>query len=268
MRGNGNYQKTLEDLRKKLQTLYEEVARELKILREEYRACPKGDVYIRKRNGHEYFHERLRDEERPISRNKERVFKLIRKRVIENEIRCREIFCHHMDKAMTCIDKDLEKESRRKYSLTLKRIYSSEKPPATALDKAAEEWRSGNYVTNPRKPELKKYSAAGGIMVRSKSEKIIADRLWAHGVKFRYEAQFLIEGREFYPDFTIRLKDGKLIIWEHFGLLDNNEYADNASRKLDLFRRAGYKQHTNLICTDEDDIKSLEKIDDIILRWL
>ena len=88
------------------------------------------------------------------------------------------------------------------------------------LDRAAAEWRNANYATNPYKPENRIYMTNCGIMVRSKSEKIIADRLWELRVNFRYEAQMFVDDRILYQDFTLRTKEVQREIrqWLVFGL--------------------------------------------------
>lgn len=34
--------------------------------------------------------------------------------------------------------------------------------------------------------------------------------------------------------------DGRILIWEHFGLMDKEEYFISACRKLEQYRKAGY----------------------------
>lgn len=261
------FQQTGKELMKQLQGFNGRVEAELKTLRDEYRMCPRGELYIRKKRGREYFYEKCREGERSVSGNREKVSKLVRKRVLEHEIRCREIVAENLEMAIRSIRISMVREERTNHALTMKRIYSSGKVSMPDLDRAAAEWRNENYAVNPYKPENRIYMTNCGTMVRSKSEKIIADKLWERQVNFRYEAQILIDGRVFYPDFTIRVKSGETVIWEHFGLMDDAEYRQDSLTKLEMYRKAGFKQHTNLICTDEDDIMSLECIDNIIKRY-
>ena len=56
----------------------------------------------------------------------------------------------------------------------------------------------------------------------------------------------------FYPDFTImHPKTGKLLYWEHFGLMDAPEYRDKAFRKLRIYADHGILPGINLITTYE-----------------
>ena len=87
-------------------------------------------------------------------------------------------------------------------------------------------------------------------------------------IPYRYEAELFINGNRYYPDFMILLPDGSILIWEHFGMMDDIDYASRAWRKIENYRRAGYVQHTNLICTYESDIENGKVIDEIIRRFI
>ena len=140
--------------------------------------------------------------------------------MLEHEICCREIVVNSLEIAVKNIRSALEREKRKNHTLTLKRIYSSGNVPMPDLDRAAAEWRNANYAANPYKPENRIYMTNCGIMVRSKSEKIIADRLWELRVNFRYEAQMFVDDRILYQDFTLRTKEVQREIrqWLVFGL--------------------------------------------------
>ncbi len=216
------FQQTGKEMMEQLQGISSRVTVELKTLRDEYRTCPRGDLYIRKKRGREYFYEKCRDGERSINGNREKVAKLVKKRVLEHEICCREIVVNSLEIAVKNIRSTLEREERKNHTLTLKRIYSSGNVPMPDLDRAAAEWRNANYATNPYKPENRIYMTNCGIMVRSKSEKSIADRLWELRVNFRYEAQMFVDDRILYQDFTLRTKEVQREIrqWLVFGLPD------------------------------------------------
>lgn len=86
------------------------------------------------------------------------------------------------------------------------------------------------------------YYTVKGERVRSKSEKIIADELYRHGVPYKYEFPIKLQGRnkmiEVYPDFTVlNRKTGKKWIFEHFGMMDNSSYYESAMQKLDTYER-------------------------------
>lgn len=84
-----------------------------------------------------------------------------------------------------------------------------------------------------------------GDLVRSKSEVIIADKLFARGVEYTYEKPLqLPKGRVRYPDFTITdHARGATFFWEHLGMLDNPGYMERWQRKLNEYLEAGIKPH-------------------------
>lgn len=56
----------------------------------------------------------------------------------------------------------------------------------------------------------------------------------------------------FYPDFTIRHpQTGKIIYWEHFGMMDNPSYCTKTFNKLNAYASQGIIPTINLITTYE-----------------
>jgi len=100
------------------------------------------------------------------------------------------------------------------------------------------------------------YVTDTGISVRSKSERMIADALNQSKIPYCYEAMLVFDGKIKYPDFVLfRPSDGELLIWEHFGRMDDYEYRQNAIDKLFIYNQNGYYPFDNLICTYEQDMK-------------
>lgn len=61
------FQQTGKELMEQLQGFNGRVEAELKTLRGEYRMCPRGELYIRKKRGREYFYEKCREGERSVA---------------------------------------------------------------------------------------------------------------------------------------------------------------------------------------------------------
>ena len=102
-----------------------------------------------------------------------------------------------------------------------------------------------------------------GLMVRSKSEAMIAELLHSRGVKFCYEEplQLVDEyGRAVvrYPDFTVRSDDGSAVYWEHLGLLMDEGYREAAWRKLELYYCNGIFPGSNLVITCDSGTGALD----------
>ncbi len=106
-----------------------------------------------------------------------------------------------------------------------------------------------------------------GELVRSKSEKIIADKLYMMDIPYLYERPLTLqEGERVYPDFTVlNRKTRKEYYWEHFGMMDKQEYCENAIKKISKYQKAKIYLGTGLIATFETytqfiNMKELEGI--------
>jgi hypothetical protein len=72
-----------------------------------------------------------------------------------------------------------------------------------------------------------------GELVRSKSEVIVADTLYALGVEYGYEVELAM------TDGTRRLPDLKPVYWEHLGMLDRPGYAADWKAKKQWYADHG-----------------------------
>ena len=121
-----------------------------------------------------------------------------------------------------------------------------------------ERQRNVDYSKAPFDPRFHVHETDCGELVRSKSEQIILNALTPHHEFItHYEEDFLYEVYvdglgKVYPDFTIILPNGKRIIWEHFGRLDDPNYCRKNALKLCLYQRNGYVLGDNLIITMDD----------------
>ena len=86
-----------------------------------------------------------------------------------------------------------------------------------------------------------------GDLVRSKSEVIIADKLYSRGIEYAYEQPLrLPNGRVRYPDFTISdSATGMTFYWEHLGLLSDPAYRARWERKRAEYLAAGISPWTD-----------------------
>ena len=84
-----------------------------------------------------------------------------------------------------------------------------------------------------------------GELVRSKSELVIADKLYAAGIDYVYEQQLVLsDGRTRYPDFTIEDDaSGITYYWEHLGLLGDPAYHTRWMRKRNEYLEDGIVPH-------------------------
>ena len=105
-----------------------------------------------------------------------------------------------------------------------------------------------------------------GEHVRSKSEILIADRLYHEGIPYHYEKELALLRNDFemttiLPDFTILNKRTlQTWYWEHLGKLHDEKYREETKRKLDTYGYNGIVPGKNLIITMETQYNQLSTI--------
>lgn len=128
-------------------------------------------------------------------------------------------------------------------------------------------WITADYEQNKAHPEHLIHNCLSGHLLRSKSEVIIANALYTNKIPFRYECALCLDNIIFFPDFTIcHPRTMSIFYWEHFGMMDNQSYADNAYNKLKIFSSQGIIPSVNLITTFETKTNPInsEKVNQII----
>lgn len=125
--------------------------------------------------------------------------------------------------------------------------------------------------------ENKRFIVGDNLRTRSKSEYILATDFIEYKIPFLYERGLFLPVTEkwIYPDFTILNPETREeIYWEHFGMLDEPEYANKAILKLNEYELNGIHLGHQLIATFETsshplDISLVESImSDIISgKW-
>ncbi|MFA5636348.1 MAG: hypothetical protein WC977_10660 [Anaerovoracaceae bacterium] len=132
-------------------------------------------------------------------------------------------------------------------------------------------WVNEPYEKSTLRLDALKHKSQNGILVRSKSEAMIASQLEYNNIPYRYEQRFDMPDHFFYPDFTIlNPEDNQIMYWEHFGLMDDEDYRMSVVSKLDAYQSAGILQWENLITTYETSRRPLDahKVRRIIKAFL
>lgn len=113
-------------------------------------------------------------------------------------------------------------------------------------------WSTTDYQRSNNYPEKLIHNTYVGILVRSKSEVLIANALFSKQIPFRYEACLQLGSHTVYPDFTIRHPvTKKIYYWEHLGMMGEEGYLDNALTKIRRYCRNNIYPDGNLILTYE-----------------
>lgn len=155
------------------------------------------------------------------------------------------------------INNCLEKYHPEGIERVYKDLHQLRKPLVHSVFRSDEEyaqvWRNMDYEKKAFADGYPEYYTDAGERVRSKSEIIIANKLLKMGVAYRYEYPIrFISGHIVHPDFyCLNIRTRKEFAWEHFGMMDNQEYANNAIRRIEEYRKNGYWFGKNLIATFE-----------------
>ena len=122
-------------------------------------------------------------------------------------------------------------------------------------DEYIKAWQEAPFFNKSLENTDKCFTTNRGELVRSKSEKIIADRLNELNIPYKYEAQLILDdGTILYPDFTIlNMKQRTDMYLEQCGMMDNPEYANNMARRIRTYSRNGIVLGQKLWITMETD---------------
>ena len=156
-------------------------------------------------------------------------------------------------------------DSKAEYKMLPEVLQQLVNPNLNYEDDYVIRWRKARFCRG-RITENHIYDTLAKEKVRSKSEALIADRLFNAGIPYRYEQRLEfdsdIPGPEdmhaYYPDFTILDKrTRKIIYWEHLGKLGDPSYCRDNLPKLHDYMRHGIIQGKNLILTYESTDRPL-----------
>lgn len=163
--------------------------------------------------------------------------------------------------------------------LTAEEIFKSMHPGRQILveplvlddEQYAEQWLSCSSQNQNSYPIQFPIQTENHEIVRSKSEKIIADKLKLAGVPYIYEKPLQMGKITKYPDFTVLNKRTRQeYYWEHMGLIDQPEYFKMAMEKIETYSKNHIWLGKNLIITYETSGHPLDvgMIDQMIQEYL
>lgn len=143
------------------------------------------------------------------------------------------------------------------------------------IDEYVKRWEAVEIPPSYFDPKLPEFYAERGERVRSKSEKIIADKYYMLGIPYRYEQPLVLldKGRrvKVRPDFTVlNTRTRTQRFHEHLGRMDDPEYINKNIYKLRLYEENGIFVGDQLILTYESNDKPLDMrhLDLLISRYM
>lgn len=142
-------------------------------------------------------------------------------------------------------------------------------PIVPTFDQLSEEWQKEDTL-HPRDTRHQELTQKGDYVI-SKSEKIIADRLYQLGIPYHYEKPMRVGRTEVLPDFTVlSRRDKKTYIWEHFGMMDSDTYQESYVYKKNNYTKFGVFEGEMLLtsCESKSMPLDVEAIERIIKKYL
>lgn len=99
-----------------------------------------------------------------------------------------------------------------------------------------------------------------GHLVRSKSELVIANMLFRSVIEYEYER--VLEGTaepgRLRPDFSFAAADGDLVIWEHLGMMQREDYRQGWEWKRKWYEANGFALGETLFTSEDDEQGGLD----------
>lgn len=264
---------------RKMETKLKNEANQLKKIIENVKKrlknAPNGHLRISKKHGRiEYY---LKDEEckgvkkngRYMKANERKLARSIAQRDYDRQVLKRST------ERIKAIEAFLDKYEKTRLS----NIYTKTHPNRLELIDVVElsdeefikQWQSVEYERKPIINDAQVIVTERGERVRSKSEKIIADKLCMLGIPYRYEYPLLLDGNmKVHPDFTIlRMPEKEEVYLEHFGMMDDIDYVNKTMYKLSTYEKNGIYLGINLFITYETSLRPMNTkiLDEKVRAW-
>lgn len=236
----------------------------LKKQQQELRRLPEGSISVRMEKGRINYCQSIDGVKKGITKNEKLVCDLARKKYLSISNELLESNIKHL-KTFVQNYRSIDVENIIK---TLpKNLRQLPEDIYIPYNRKKNKWMAQPFKQSDHKPEEKVHVTSRDLWVRSKSEVIIAEKLDAYNIPYRYEQVLYIDRYDFAPDFTILTKDG-IKYWEHCGKVNDRGYIRKHNWKISMYERAGIVPWKNLIVTYDmiSDDNEVGKIDSRIIE--
>ena len=212
----------------------------------------KGHISIRNKGNPQYYHCIRNPVTNELERNYVDASNLqLAKQVASNQyyLKLRRIVNKRLKQILSIL-RDYEENEvdlvYEKYSIEKRRLFTPIQPTYAIK---LESWKTEKYTGLGFSITQNKIITKKGEMVRSKSEKILADTFFDFGIEYKYECPLQLKNNvTIYPDFTfLHPLNHDEIYWEHFGMMDDPTYATKAIKKIGLYENNGIFRTERLI---------------------
>ena len=272
-----------------LDRIIEQEREMLKDINAEMKILPEGTLSLWHKGGDEsktYFSMRRKGKNSGITRNTELIYLLARKKylsLVKKDLE--DDFAVNREMAKAFLNKKKRRENnrgRKVRELLLEYAKEGLDIARITMTKEQYQWMHSPFDSNEMNPEELIYETYSGVLMRSKSEQSIGNRLELYGIPYRYEqavtldvswmddenGEALYSPKTYYPDFIIMTANGEFVVWEHLGRVDLYKYRIHNMEKICAYRQGGEIDSRHLILTFESDLRRLGNIDEIITKQI
>lgn len=246
------------DIKNQMKARYELLDKLSRKTSEKLREYPEGSIKIKKcKSGVYYYRSDMPERDKIIPKNDINLVKqLAQKNYLEAVLKTSSSEAAFLNQV---IENYPDLTSEAVYSRLSDERKQLVRPILLPDDQYIAEWQSKPYITKPFRNDAPVYITMRGERVRSKSEMIIADRLYANNIPYRYECPLILNGILIHPDFTIlRIPDRKELYLEHCGRIGDEDYSDDFVDRINLYSDNGIVVGDRLFLTFETVNKPLD----------
>lgn len=215
------------DIRKDLDARHGMLSKSIEDIEKKMQSFPEGRINVRVRNGKTYYYLACSDgSDKYLSREDTKLIEhLIQKDYLNRVLKRAKKELSALEKILKLYPDNLAEDVFDQLSEKRKSFI---KPINVYDDAYAQKWMTAPYKRKPFKKGMPEFYTTKGERVRSKSEIIIADRLRANGIPYRYECPLKVGKKIIHPDFTIlRMSDRKILYHEHCGKMGDPKYIED-----------------------------------------
>ena len=230
---------------------YELISKTIMSIEKKIALLPNGRILIRHRKNKAYYYLRVDGaKDKYLSRkDNELISHLLQKRYLKEVLKAAKNELAALEKMQDIYSETLSEEIYGNLpdaqKLGVEPIILGDGPDVR-------QWLNEPYVRKSFKKGAPVFKTLKGDRVRSKSEMIIADRLYVNGIPYKYECPLKVGGKIIHPDFSIiRMSDHKIIYHEHCGKMDDKEYFNDLVDRINLYNQSGILQGNRLTFTFE-----------------
>ena len=245
----------------------DQIKKYISVLERKINGAPQGRISIKHINNRTYYYlVSPGANEKVLGKNDSKLIEeLIQKEYLKKSLKALKRELSILDRANKHYPKLVAEDIYDKLSADRKKYVT---PVVLTDEQYVSAWQNQPYKPGFIPKDFPYYLTMRGERVRSKSEMIIADRLYLNGVPYKYECPIKVGNEIIHPDFTIlRISDRKILYLEHCGMLDDPKYADDMVRRASLFALEGIIMGDRLFYTVESSQNPLDvRVLDVMIQ--